>query len=75
MVHRGRTSGREYRTPVNVFPRPGVRNVLALTYCTDTDWIRNLIAAGGYELLTRGAHLELTAPRLFHDESRRVTVK
>jgi hypothetical protein len=26
---------------------------------------------GGCGLITRGAHLELTAPRLFHDEERR----
>jgi len=71
VVHRGRTSGKEYRTPVNVFPRPGDRYVLALTYGADTDWIKNVMAAGGCELLTRGAHIELTSPRLFHDESRR----
>ena len=70
VVHRGRKSGKEYRTPVNVFPRPGGRYVLALTYRPDTDWVKNVIAAGGCELLTRGKHLELTAPRLFHDEAR-----
>ena len=42
-----------------------------MTYRPDKDWVKNVIAAGGCELLTRGAHLELTAPRLFHDESRR----
>ena len=71
VVHRGRTSGRQYQTPVNVFPRPGDRYLLALTYGADTDWVRNVIAAGGCELLTRGAHIELTTPRLIHDETRR----
>ena len=71
VVHRGRTTAKGYRTPVNVFPRPGDRYVLALTYGADTDWVKNVIAAGGCELLTRGTHLELTAPRLFHDENRR----
>ena len=71
VVHRGRRTGKAYRTPVNVFARPGDRYVLALTYGADTDWVRNVIAAGGCELLTRGTHLELTAPRLFHDEDRR----
>lgn len=70
VVHRGRRSGREYRTPVNVFPRPEGRYVLALSYGPDTDWVKNVIAAGGCELLTRGTHIELTTPRLFHDESR-----
>jgi deazaflavin-dependent oxidoreductase (nitroreductase family) len=70
VIHRGRTSGRQYRTPVNVFPRPSGRYVLALTYGPDTDWVKNVIAAGGCEMLTRGGHIELTAPRLFHDEAR-----
>ena len=52
VVHRGRTSGKQYRTPVNVFPRPGGRYVLALTYGTDTDWVKNVIAAGGCTLLS-----------------------
>ena len=73
VVHRGRTSGKQYRTPVNVFPRPGGRYVLALTYGTDTDWVKNVVAAGGCTLITRGTDLDLTAPRLFHDESRHET--
>jgi deazaflavin-dependent oxidoreductase (nitroreductase family) len=70
VVHRGRRSGRQYRTPVNVFPRAGGRYVLALTYGTDTDWLKNVIAAGGCELLTRGRRVHLRSPRLFHDETR-----
>jgi deazaflavin-dependent oxidoreductase (nitroreductase family) len=70
VVHRGRSSGREYRTPVNVFPRPGGRYVLALTYGPDTDWVKNVMAAGGCELITVGRHIELSAPRIFHDETR-----
>jgi deazaflavin-dependent oxidoreductase (nitroreductase family) len=71
VVHRGRKSGKRYLTPVNVFPRPGGRYVVALTYGPDTDWLKNVLAAGGCELLTGGRHVELTAPRLFHDETRR----
>ena len=71
VIHLGRRSGKTYRTPVNVFPRPGNRYVLALTYGPDTDWVKNVLAAGGCELLTRGTHIELTAPQLFHDEARR----
>ena len=73
VVHRGRKTGRPYRTPVNVFPRPAGRYVLALTYGSDTDWVKNVMAAGGCELLTRGRHIELTAPRLFHDGDRSET--
>lgn len=70
VVHRGRRSGKAFQTPVNVFPRPGGRYVLALTYGADTDWVKNVLATGGCELLTRGKRIKLTAPRLFHDETR-----
>jgi len=56
--------------PVNVFARPGGRYVLALTYGPDTDWVKNALAAAGCELHAGGRHIELTAPRLFHDHTR-----
>lgn len=70
VVHRGRRSGQEYQTPVNVFQRPDDRFVFALTYGPKTDWVQNVLAADGCELLTAGRQIELTAPRLFHDETR-----
>src|SRR5689334_9709967 len=71
VVHRGRRSGRQYRTPVNVFLRPGGA-VVALTYGPDSDWVRNVLADGGCTIETRGRHLRLRDPRLIHDESRRL---
>lgn len=69
VVHRGRRSGREYRTPVNVFPNSGgVR--LALTYGAESDWVKNVVAAGGCRLLTRGRELDLVDPHLVHDPGR-----
>jgi hypothetical protein len=59
-----------YQTPVNVF-RAGNGYVIALTYGTDTDWVKNVLAAGGCELRTRGQAVRLGSPRLFHDQSRR----
>jgi deazaflavin-dependent oxidoreductase (nitroreductase family) len=70
VVHRGRRTGRRYRTPVNVFSRPG-GYVIALTYGRESDWVRNVLAAGGCALETRGRSLRLTRPRLDHDERRR----
>jgi deazaflavin-dependent oxidoreductase (nitroreductase family) len=69
VVHRGRRSGRRYQTPVNVFPA-GDGYTFALTYGPDTDWVKNVMAAGGCELRTRGQVVKLGSPRLFHDESR-----
>lgn len=69
-VHRGRRSGREYQTPVTVFrTRDGF--IIALTYGPDTDWVKNIQAAGGCELRTRGQVLRATDPRVYRDETRR----
>ena len=70
VIHRGRRSGRTYRTPVNVFAAPG-GYVIALTYGADSDWVRNVLAAGGCELVTRGRTVRLISPELVHDENRR----
>jgi deazaflavin-dependent oxidoreductase (nitroreductase family) len=67
--HTGRSSGRRYETPVNVFRR-GDGFVVALTYGTQSDWVRNVLAAGGCELVTRGRRYRLDDPRVEHDESR-----
>ena len=70
VIHRGRRSGRRYQTPVNVFPA-GDGYIFALTYGPDTDWVRNVLAAGGCELRTRGRTVRLVSPRLYRDEDRR----
>lgn len=65
----GRRSGRVRATPVNVFRR-GEGYVIALTYGAGADWVRNVVAAGGCDLQTRGRHIALTRPRLSIDPSR-----
>ena len=69
VVHTGRRSQRQYRTPVNVFRR-GNRYIIALTYGPNSDWVRNVLAEGGCTLETRGQTLHLSRPWLFHDEGR-----
>jgi deazaflavin-dependent oxidoreductase (nitroreductase family) len=63
--HRGRSSGRGYRTPVLAFPDDG-GFVFALTYGRDVDWVKNLRAhdSGSVEYggLTAGAW-SMAAPR------------
>ena len=70
VAHAGRRSGRRYQTPVNVFPAGG-GYLLALTYGPDSDWVKNVLAAGGCELVTRGRTVRLVSPQLVHDENRR----
>jgi deazaflavin-dependent oxidoreductase (nitroreductase family) len=69
VTHVGRRSGRLYRTPVNIFRRDD-RYVFALTYGKDSDWVRNVLAAGGCTVETRRTTVELTAPELVHDPQR-----
>lgn len=67
--HVGRRSGREYSNPVNLF-RHGDRYAIALMYGADSQWVRNVQAAGGARVSTRGRTIELTDPELVHDSSR-----
>lgn len=70
LKHVGRKSGKVYRTPVNVF-RAHNRFVIALTYSSKSEWVKNVIAAGGCELRTRGKQYRLSAPKVVRDPTRR----
>ena len=63
VVHRGRRSGRRYRTPVAAF-RLQDGYVVALFYGADRDWVKNVLAAGACTLERAGRRVELTRPRL-----------
>ncbi len=63
VLHRGRASGRLYRTPVNAFAhRDGFE--VALTYGRDVDWVKNVLAAGACRLIHRGRAVELASPKI-----------
>ena len=51
--HVGRTSGKQYETPIIVAPAEG-GFIAELTYGENVDWYRNVVAAGGCELVVRG---------------------
>lgn len=70
LTHVGRKSGRVYRTPVNVFRAPQ-GFLIALTYGRESEWVKNVLAAGGCELETRGVRYHLSAPTIVHDPTRR----
>lgn len=69
--HRGRKTGTIHRAPINVF-RAGDAWVVALTYGSDVDWVKNVLAAGGCTLETRGRTYELGQPELIVDPARRL---
>lgn len=66
VLHRGRRSGRLYRTPVNCF-RHGDGYRFGVTYGRGSDWVLNVVAAGGVDIATRGRLVTLTAPVLGDD--------
>jgi deazaflavin-dependent oxidoreductase (nitroreductase family) len=63
LIHRGRKSGHEYRTPVAVTVRDGSLMV-PIGYGEESDWLRNLLAAGGGRLMHRGKTRTFTHPRV-----------
>jgi deazaflavin-dependent oxidoreductase (nitroreductase family) len=70
LTHAGRKSGKLYRTPVNVF-RASDKFLIALTYGRDSEWVKNVLAAGGCQLKTRGVRYQLSTPTIVHDTTRR----
>jgi deazaflavin-dependent oxidoreductase (nitroreductase family) len=57
----GRTSGTRYETPVNVFAaNDGV--LIALSYGEDVDWLKNVLAAGGCEVVRSGRAEHFESP-------------
>ena len=70
LMHVGRKSGKVYRTPVNVF-RASNGFIIALTYSSHSEWVKNALAAGGCELRTRGQKYRLSAPKVVCDPTRR----
>ena len=63
VLHRGRRTGRVYRTPVNAFPHED-GFLIALTYGRDVDWVKNVVTEGGCRLIHRGRGVDLIDPRI-----------
>jgi deazaflavin-dependent oxidoreductase (nitroreductase family) len=61
--HVGRRSGREYSTPVVAEPfEDGF--IIPLPYGSDTDWYRNVVAAGTCSLVWNGQEYTLNKPEV-----------
>src|SRR6476469_9088864 len=63
LTHRGRVSGRRYRNPVFA-TRRGSQLRLAVLYGTESDWVRNVLAAGEASLVRLGRPVWITEPEL-----------
>jgi deazaflavin-dependent oxidoreductase (nitroreductase family) len=71
VTHVGRRSGTVRHTPVNIFEH-GAGYAIALTYGRESEWVKNVEAAGGCVIETRGRHVRLAHPTLVHDPLRRM---
>src|SRR5215468_4984360 len=60
ILHRGRRSGRSYRTPLFAFRRDRTL-VIALLYGGESDWLRNLRAGGG-QVIRAGRTYDVRPP-------------
>jgi deazaflavin-dependent oxidoreductase (nitroreductase family) len=66
LTHPGRTSGKRYRTPLDAHPVDG-GYLFILVYGPESDWVRNVLAAGGAHLKVDGEEVALANPRLVDD--------
>jgi deazaflavin-dependent oxidoreductase (nitroreductase family) len=66
VTYPGRKTGNIYHTPINVFRR-GETYVFFLTYGSEAQWVKNVIAAGSCALETRGRVVQLIEPHLITD--------
>jgi len=63
--HVGRNSGRAYTTPIMAFRQPH-GFVIALTYGTTVQWLRNVESAGTATLTQGGVDYKVATPRRLH---------
>src|SRR5437588_2517224 len=56
LVHRGRTSGRLYRTPLSILVDDTERGEIVVSpmWSSESDWYRNVVAGGLVEIHVRG---------------------
>lgn len=63
LTHVGRSSRRTFRTPLDAHPvEKGY--IFILMYGSDSDWVKNVLAAGRASLRVDNQDLELVSPRL-----------
>jgi deazaflavin-dependent oxidoreductase (nitroreductase family) len=63
VAHKGRRSGRRYRTPIAIRPSAG-GFVIPLPWGPGTDWCRNVMAAQTFEIRWKGADVLVGAPQV-----------
>ena len=67
IYHRGRRSGKTYRTPVVVRPTSD-GFVIPMPWGEGTDWLRNMRAAGGCDIRWKGRMYAMDSPDVMDSE-------
>ena len=63
LYHTGRHSGRAYRTPV-LASYVDETIIIPLSYGENVDWLRNILAAGGCEILRKNERIRAINPEV-----------
>jgi deazaflavin-dependent oxidoreductase (nitroreductase family) len=63
LQHLGRRTGTVRHTPVRAFRR-GDTVAVGVNFGVESDWVKNVVAAGGCSLTMSGRRLDLSEPRL-----------
>lgn len=63
VYHVGRRSGRTYRTPV-LASYVGEMIIIPLSYGENVDWLRNVLAQGGCDILRKNERIGATKPEV-----------
>ncbi len=67
LTHVGRSSGKVYRTPLEVHPVAD-GYIFILVYGSGSDWVKNVLAAGTASLEVDGEEFDLVSPRLLPED-------
>jgi deazaflavin-dependent oxidoreductase (nitroreductase family) len=68
ITHQGRHSGRKYRTPV-LASYVGGMVIIPLSYGEHVDWLRNVLAQGGCEIVRRNKRMRLIDPLVLNTQA------
>ena len=71
--HRGRRSGKSYQTPVIAFVEGDSLSVV-LNYGEQSDWVRNVMAAGSAQVVNHDKRYTLSHPRVVSNDSAELPV-
>lgn len=68
LTHVGRSSGKTYQVPLDAH-RVDNGYIFILMYGSDSDWVKNVLAAGTARLRVGGTEIDLVTPRLVTGEA------